>query len=109
MKIRINTQRIFWLVGLLFLIAIPVAKAFDDDDECILCDVAAGMAVAMCEEFAACRTLLNILTLTSIALALIGCICGGPRGRSEIWEKSPSLKNIGRSTIGYGLGRSLIG
>ena len=109
MKIRINTQRIFWLVGLLFSIVIPVVKAFDDDDECIMCDVAAGMAVAMCEEFAACRTLLNILTLTFIAFALIGCICGGPRARSEMWEKSPSLKNIGGSALGYGLGRSLIG
>ena len=74
-----SITNITWILGLIFLILPTIVKA-TDDDECLLCDAAAGAAIAICEQFATCRALMTIFTITCVFVTIIACIYGLARG-----------------------------
>ena len=110
MKTYMNKANIFWIIGILFLILPTIAKAAsDDDDECLLCDVAMGVAIATCESFAACRAVMFLIGGIVLVIGLMMCICGGPETRRDMWSNTPSYRRVGATAGGYGLGRAFMG
>ena len=107
MKSYINKTNFFWLVGILFLVLPKIVRA-DDDEECDLCNLAAGVAVAVCEEFAACRALMMFAVMIFIFVSLVTCLCGGPEGREDIWDSMPSRRRVAGGVGGYLAARALI-
>ena len=93
---KINKNFLFYaLCALLF--ATKIAYGWDDDDEDdefaeILGDIIIGVAIAVCQESAACSAFLNIITLLFIIGGLIGWLCSGCECNCE----RPSNKQIRR-------------
>ena len=100
MKSYINKTNFFWLVGILFLVLPKIVQA-DDDEECDLCNVAAGVAVAVCDEFAACRAFMGFVVMLFLFVAIITCLCGGPEDRRAFWDSMPSARGVAGSATGY--------
>ncbi len=107
MKSYINKTNFFWLVGIIFLVLPNIVRA-DDDEECDLCSLAAGVAVAVCEEFAACRAFMFFGAMIFIFVTLLMCICGGPEARREIWDSMPSGRRVTGVAGGYYGARTLL-
>jgi len=103
-----NKANIFWIIGILFLILPTIAKAASDEDECLLCDVAMGAAIAVCESFAACRAFMLFTGGIVLVIGLMMCICGGPETRRDMWSNTPSYRRVGATAGGYGLGRAFM-
>ena len=80
----------------------------DEDEECDLCNLAAGVAVAVCEEFAACRAFMFFGAMIFIFVSLVTCLCGGPEGREDIWDSMPSRRRVAGGVGGYLAARALI-
>ena len=106
MNTYINKKNIFWMMGILFLIFPTIVKA--DDEECLLCDAMVGVAVAVCEEFSACRSFMVLVGITVIIFSLIMFIFGGEETRREMWENAPSYRSMGSTAGGYGLTRAFL-
>ena len=102
-----NKTTILWLAGILFLIFPKIVRA-DDDEECDLCNLAAGVAVAVCEEFAACRAFMSFVVMIFIFVAIITCLCGGPEARRDMWDSMPSGRGVAGVAGGYYGARTLI-
>ena len=107
MKSYINKTNFFWLVGILFLV-LPKMVSADEDEECDLCNLAAGVAVAVCEEFAACRALMMFAVMIFIFVSLVTCLCGGPEARRDMWDSMPSGRRVAGVAGGYYGARTLI-
>jgi hypothetical protein len=96
-----------WLLGLIFL-SIPTLIKAADDQECLLCDMAIGAAVAVCEGFATCRAFMFVVGAVAIFISVLMCICGGSETRQGMWSSTPSYRRVGATALGYGLGRTVI-
>lgn len=72
-----------------------------NDDECDECNILVGMAVAVCEEFAACRMVMFYGTMLFLVLILYVCLTGGKESRHNIWESLPSSRRMAGWTGGY--------
>lgn len=106
MKSYINKTNLFWLVGILFLILPKIVRA--DDEECDLCNIAVGVAVAVCEEFAACRMFMLFAGMIFLFIAIITCLCGGPDARRDMWNSRPSGRRVAGVAGGYYGARALL-
>ena len=95
---------IFFIIGSLLLLFI-VVSADDNDDECLICDAMVGAAVAVCQEFDTCRTLMFYLCILSISVSLFAFIFGGPRVRRKMLRDIPSKRSLAATTGGYSLTR----
>ena len=102
----VTKTNIFWLFVIILLSLPSIVKA--DDEECLLCDAMVGVAVAVCEEFSACRSFMVFLGLTVIIFSLIMFIFGGEETRREMWENAPSYRSMGSTAGGYGLTRAFL-
>ena len=107
MKSYLNKTNFFWLVGILFLLLPKIVRA-DDDEECDLCNIAAGVTVAVCEEFAACRALMMFAVMIFLFVAIITCLCGGPEARRFMWDSMPSGRRVAGGAGGYYGARALL-
>ena len=102
-----NKTTILWLAGILFLILPKIVRA-DDDEECDLCNIAAGVAVAVCEEFAACRAFMFFTVMIFLFVAILTCLCGGPEDRRDFWDSMPSGRGAAAGAGGYFAARALL-
>lgn len=107
MKSYINKTNFFWLVGILFLLLPKIVRA-EDDEECDLCNIAAGAAIAVCEEFAACRAFMFFTVMIFLFVTLLMCICGGPDTRRDMWNSMPSGRQAVGGAAGYYGTRALL-
>lgn len=107
MKLYINKKNIFWMFGFIFLITSTIVKA-DDDEECILCEVMVGVAIAICEEFAVCRTFMLFTGIILILVSLLMWCFGEKEIRRDMWNSSPSYRSIGSTAVGYSLTRAFL-
>ena len=94
-----------WLLGLIFLSTPTLIKAAADEEECLLCDVAIGAAIAVCDEFATCRAFMLVIGAGALFIGLLMCICGGPDTRRDMCGNTPSYRRVGSTAAGYGLGK----
>ena len=108
MRSYLNKTTFIWFAGILFLVLPKIIRAEDDDEECDLCNIAAGVAVAVCEEFAACRALMMFAVMIFIFVSLVTCLCGGPEGREDIWDSMPSRRTVAGGAGGYLAARALL-
>ena len=101
----IITKRNFICVVAVILLYLPhfIRADDDDDDECVLCDVLIGAAIAVCQTNETCDGLITIIGLISICILIIGCICGDNEERDEIWDSLPSARKTASIGTGYGL------
>mgnify|MGYP007063761780 FL=1 len=107
MKSYLNKTNFFWMVGILFLLLPKIVRA-DDDEECDLCNIAAGVAIAVCEEFAACRAFMFFTGMIFLFVTLLMCICGGPDTRRDLWDSMPSGRKVAGGAGGYYGARALL-
>lgn len=107
MKSYMNKTTILWLAGILFLILPKIVRA-EDDEECDLCNIAAGAAIAICDEFEACRTLMSFVVMLFIFVSLLTCLCGGPEDRRDFWDSMPSGRGAVAGAGGYFAARALL-
>lgn len=107
MKSYMNKTTFLWLAGILFLILPKIVQA-DDDEECDLCNIAAGVAVAVCDEFAACRTFMGFVVMLFLFFTIITCLCGGPEDRRDFWDSMPSGRRVAGGAGGYFAARALL-
>jgi hypothetical protein len=98
---------IFCIFGIIFLSLTTIVKA-EDEEECLLCDAAVGMAVAVCEEFSACRSFMLLMGIGFLFVSLMMCIFGGEDTRRDMWDNCPSYRTIGATAGGYSLTRAVL-
>lgn len=85
-------------------------RAEDDDDNLlgdVLTDIMVGVAVASCETNALCSAFMTIVSIAFIIIILIGCCINGCRCDDEYRPSRKSLRRVGTSAIGYGIGRTI--
>ena len=99
----------YCIVVLFMFLAMLPKFAFAEDEECLLCDAAIGVGVAVCEQFVMCKMFMVLIVITSLFIGAIGCICGGPNTRREIWNSVPSTRRSLAAGAGYGIGRAIVG
>tara|TARA_Y100000389_G_scaffold180234_1_gene194904 strand:+ start:695 stop:1015 length:321 start_codon:yes stop_codon:yes gene_type:complete len=94
------------VVGFIILNLPHFIRADEDDDECVLCDVLIGTAMAICETNESCNAIMTIVALISICILILGCICGDDEARDEIWDSFPSARKTASIGAGYGLAKA---
>ena len=107
MNSSINKKNMFWMLAIICLSLTTIVKA-DDEEECLLCDAAVGMAVAVCEEFSACRSFMLLMGIGFLFVSLMMCIFGGEDTRRDMWDNCPSYRTIGATAGGYSLTRAVL-
>jgi hypothetical protein len=98
----------FLFLTSILLLNFPMNVHADDNKECDQCNFAAGFAVAVCKEFAACKAIMYFVAIMFLFVALLMCICGGPATRRRMWDSLPTIRQMTGSTVGYSVGRSFI-
>ena len=88
-----------WVGGILISIFPKMVRA--DYDECDECNILVGAAVAVCEEFAACRMIMFFGTVMFLVIIFFMCITGDKESRRNIWESLPSSRKMAGWTGGY--------
>lgn len=107
MNSTIKKTNMFWMLAIICLSLTTIVKA-DDEKECLLCDAAVGMAIAVCEEFSACRSFMLFMGIGILFVSLIMFIFGGADTRRDMWDSCPSYRTIGATAGGYGLTRAVL-
>ena len=102
----IAKTKFIFVVGIIILILPHFIRADEDDDECVLCDVLIGAAMAICETNENCNAIMTIVGLVSICILMLGCICGDDEARDEIWDSFPSARKTASIGAGYGLAKA---
>ena len=92
-----------YFIGLIILLVPSLIKAENDDEECIICDMLIGAAVAVCETDETCNSFMTIVAIMAICVSILSCIFGDEDTRDEIWDNVPSGKQSVSMGIGYGL------
>ena len=110
-------MKIFLVLGLF----VTFARAFevDDDEECLICDYIAGVAVAACESNSTCNHIMKTITLgiiiTIVVFNIISCCLMNSKQRAiclrNWWYNIPSTESVIRRGIaggsGYYTGRAM--
>lgn len=100
-----KNKNIYWIIGMIYIIfpdMVNAATKKKDNDECLLCDVAIGIGVAICDEIPACQAFLTIASVIILFTAVILFICGGKDVRREMMNELPSCKSLAATSAGYG-------
>ena len=90
-----------------FLLVLPCTAA-KEDDECLLCDAMVGAAVAVCEEFSACRAFMLYMGMAAFVVVALMCIAGGSETRRELWHSAPSWRGAACAAGGYSVTKACL-
>ena len=89
------------------MLTLPMIVQAEVDEECDLCNIAAGVAVAVCEEFSPCQAFMSLVTMIFLFVALLVCICGGEDSRRDIWDSRPTARQVAGFATGYSVASAL--
>ena len=91
-----------------FLLLVLPCTASTEDDECLLCDAMVGAAVAVCEEFSACRAFMLYMGVAGFVVVALMFITGGSETRRELWHSAPSWRGAACAAGGYGVTKAFL-
>ena len=98
---------VIYFIGFIILLVPSLVKADNaDDEECIICDMLIGAAIAVCETDETCNSFMTIVSIMAICVSILSCIFGDEETRDEIWDNVPSGKQSASMGVGYGLARA---